>query len=416
MICLRWELKPSVFLHTVLAILLVHDHVALGQLRQPDSVLRKSPPTGTTVSPNLRPRSDASRVQLAAKSSARLSPSDDAAREAAYQQLSEEAESLYRFTRLMRRVVELATPTVVHIESQHVEKGDFGGNRNVEEAGSGVIVKMSGRFHVVTNRHVVKGAKLADIRLQLSDGRTLTPERVTEDPGTDIAVVTVAENNLIAARLGNSNEIEIGDIVLAMGSPFGLSHSVTFGIVSAKGRRDLELGRDVDYQDFLQTDAAINPGNSGGPLLDLRGGIIGLNTAIASNSGGNEGIGFAIPINIVTLVVEQLIRDGHVAHAYLGVTLDNTFDADAAAQLGVGGQHGALVKSVTPGSPAELARLRARDVILYFNGIPVESDVHLVNLVGLTAPDNPVTLEVLRGVEKLSISITLQDRRDFEQN
>ncbi|MDA0659776.1 MAG: trypsin-like peptidase domain-containing protein [Planctomycetota bacterium] len=415
MICLPWKLKPSVILPTVLAAFLAYDHVVYGQLRQPESALRKSAPTRTTVSPGPRTRADGGRIQLAARSSARLTPSDDAAREAAYQQLSKEAETLQQFTRVMRRVVELSTPTVVHIESQHVEKGDFGGSRKVEEAGSGIIVRMSGQFHVVTNRHVVKGAQLTDIRLQLSDGRTLTPERVTEDPGTDIAVVTVAESNLIAARLGNSNDVGIGDIVLAMGSPFGLSHSVTFGIVSAKGRRDLELGREVDYQDFLQTDAAINPGNSGGPLLDLRGEVIGLNTAIASNSGGNEGIGFAIPINIVTLIVEQLIRDGHVAHAYLGVTLDNSFDADAAAQLGVAGQHGALVKSVTPGSPAELARLRTRDLILSFNGTPIESDVHLVNLVGLTAPDHPVTLEILRGVEKLNISITLQDRREFEQ-
>jgi len=383
------------------------------KLRQPESVDRRgNAETAADGGPSQPLQLTAEAIARSSTPRGSVSPADT--RDAEYQQLAEEAESLQRLTRVLSRVVELSTPSVVHIESQHTEPGNYGRQQEVEEAGSGIIVEMSGQYHVITNRHVVAGAQLSDIRLQLSDGRTLRPVHVAEDPGTDVAVVTVAEGNLVPARLGDSRQIEIGDIVLAMGSPFGLSHSVTFGIVSAKGRRDLELGREVEYKDFIQTDAAINPGNSGGPLLDIRGGVIGLNTAIASSSGGNEGIGFAIPINIVAMIAEQLIRDGQVAHAYLGVTLDQSFDADAASEFGVGELRGALVKSVTPGSPAELARLRARDVILQFDGNPVESDSHLVNLVGLTAPGRPVTLEVLRGTERLTISITLQDRREFE--
>src|SRR6185503_4020578 len=148
--------------------------------------------------------------------------------------------------------------------------------------------------------------------------------------------MSVAAPGLVPARLGDSGKLEIGDFVLAVGSPFGLSHSVTYGIISAMGRRDLELGDDgVPYQDFLQTDAAINPGNSGGPLLNLRGEVIGINTAIASNSGGNEGIGFTIPINMTMYVARQLIDRGSVAHAYLGVRLDMNFGPEAAAKLGL---------------------------------------------------------------------------------
>ena len=160
-------------------------------------------------------------------------------------------------------------------------------------------------MYVLTNRHVVKYANPKDIKIRLSDGRLIHPKKIWEDRKTDVAVMKVQAPQLVPARLGKSDKVEIGDFVLAIGSPFGLRQSVTYGIVSAKGRHDLDLGEgDVEYQNFIQTDAAINPGNSGGPLVNLRGEVVGMNTAIASSSGGNEGIGFSIPIRNVLHIAE----------------------------------------------------------------------------------------------------------------
>ena len=182
-------------------------------------------------------------------------------------------------------------------------------------------MEYGGKNYVLTNRHVIKHATLDNIHIRLASGQEVFPIRVWADLETDVAVMAVDSPNVVPARLGDSGNVEIGDFVLAVGSPFGLSHSVTYGIISAKGRRDLQLGVEgVRYQDFFQTDAAINPGNSGGPLLNLRGEVIGINTAIASSSGGNEGIGFTIPINIAMFVAKQLIDQGSVVRAMLGVT------------------------------------------------------------------------------------------------
>ncbi|MEO8270023.1 MAG: trypsin-like peptidase domain-containing protein, partial [Aureliella sp.] len=195
----------------------------------------------------------------------------------------------------------------------------------------------------------------------------------------------------------NSDAMEIGDYVLAVGSPFGLSHSVTYGILSAKGRRNLELGsKEIEIQDFFQTDAAINPGNSGGPLLNMRGEIIGINTAIASNSGGNEGIGFSIPINMAVVVAEQLVLRGKLVRSHLGVVLDNVFDASTARRLGLNAPIGALVKSILPESPAAQAGVQVGDVIVEFDGIRVENDGHLVKTVGLTPVGRSVEMVIYR--------------------
>ena len=230
-----------------------------------------------------------------------------------------------------------------------------------------------------------------------------------------MGVIQVQQADLVTARIGDSDSIEIGDFVLAVGSPFGLSHSVSYGIISAKGRRDLELGsEDVRLQDFLQTDAAINPGNSGGPLMNLRGEVIGINTAIASNSGGNEGVSFAIPIRLVMFVTRQLIAQGEVKHAYLGVQLDNEFDLAKASKLGLNRVRGALVKGITPRSPAFFANLQVNDLIAKYNGIAVEDDDHLVNLVSLTPINQTVTLEVLRKAQPISLSVKVGNRRHFE--
>ena len=205
--------------------------------------------------------------------------------------------------------------------------------------------------------------------------------------------------------------MRIGDTVLAIGSPFGLSHSVTLGIVSAKGRRDLDLGDgNVKFQDFIQTDAAINPGNSGGPLVNLRGEVVGLNTAIASNSGGSEGIGFAIPIPMVMFVARQLVEHGSVPRAYLGVA----FDREEADRLGMVRPVGTRVEAVTRGSPADLAGIRPDDVILEFDGRPVEDDDHLMSIVGMTPLDSVVQLILFRDRERMTVRIKVASRRDFE--
>jgi serine protease Do len=204
--------------------------------------------------------------------------------------------------------------------------------------------------------------------------------------------------------------------VLAVGSPFGLSHSVTLGIVSAKGRRDLELGEEaVRFQDFIQTDAAINPGNSGGPLVNLRGEVVGLNTAIASNSGGSEGIGFAIPISMVMFVARQLVDSGTVSRAYLGVSLDRVFTQRTAQRLGMVRAVGARVSGVTKGSPADVAGIVPDDVILEFDGLPIEDDDHLVSLVSMTPTNRTVTLSVFRNRERISLEMPVASREQFEK-
>lgn len=333
-------------------------------------------------------------------------------RERLYQEILAEVASLERQGNLLKRVVRFVKPTVVHIEAARPE-----GSRNsdTEEAGSGVIVAINEQFYVITNRHVIKDSTPKGIKIRLADGRLLYPQKVYSDRGTDIAVMAIKADRLIPARIGDSDEIDIGDFVLAVGSPFGLSHSVTYGIISAKGRRDLQLGDDgVRFQDFMQTDAAINPGNSGGPLLNLRGEVIGINTAIASSSGGNEGIGFTIPIDMVMNVAEQLINRGSVVRAFLGVHLDSRFSPEQAAKLGLPRVEGARVSGITPGSPAELAKFQVGDVILQYEGKRIEDDGHLVNLVSRTPIEKEVSVLIFRESKPISLRVKVGDRGRFE--
>ncbi len=332
-------------------------------------------------------------------------------RDQLYQQLYRDVEALERHGNVLKTVVKLVGPTVVHIEAQRTEGGRvYGRERRVEEAGSGVLIDLGGKTYVLTNRHVIRDAAMKDVNISLADGRVLHPEKVWADRDTDVAVMNVDAPNLVPARIGDSTKVEIGDFVLAVGSPFGLSQSVTYGIISAKGRRDLELGEGtVRYQDFLQTDAAINPGNSGGPLISLRGEVIGINTAIASNSGGNEGIGFSIPIAMAVGVAKQLITNGAVVRAFLGVTLDSKFSADLAEKLGLPRRTGAHVIRVTPGSPAEKAQLQVGDVILNFKGVPIDDDSHLVNVISLTEVGSEVPVVVFRRGQVLSVRTTVGD-------
>lgn len=351
-------------------------------------------------------------------------PADDPARgslrDALFDELADDAERFQEQYGIVKRVVRLVRPTIVHIESYSNTSNNLQSN-TLDEAGSGVIININGGFYVLTNRHVVDTASLSNVKIRTDEGVNLPAVRMWSDSGTDVAVIKIKGDGLMAARLGNSQEVDIGDFVLAVGSPFGLSHSVSYGIISAKGRWDLALGEgSVRFQDFLQTDAAINPGNSGGPLLSLRGEVIGINTAIASNSGGNEGIGFSIPINLAINVADQLIRNGAVSTAYLGVKLDDSFDIRLAANpnladgFGLKYSKGAFVKAVTPGSPAARARFEVGDIVTLFNGVRVEDDDHLVNLVSLTPVNEIVSVHIVRAQKEYLVHVRVGRRSDFE--
>ncbi len=315
---------------------------------------------------------------------------------------------------LVKKVTQFVSPSVVHIEAVKIEQRNRS-SRRVEEAGAGVLIQHEGQRYVITNRHVIVGASNANILLQLSDGRFFHPVKAMLDPGTDIAVLAVEGEDLVPCKIGDSDQCEIGDYVVAFGSPFGLNHSVSHGIISAKGRRDLQLGSEgVRYQDFIQTDAAINPGNSGGPLTNLRGEVIGINTAIASNSGANEGIGFTIPINMAQQIAIQLIENGRVDRAFLGVQLDSNFSHRDASRLGLNHVYGARVSGVTKGSPAQKALLATGDVILRFNGKLVENDSHLVQQVSLTPIGVEVPILIYRGGKNRTLQVKVTDRRLFD--
>jgi len=337
-------------------------------------------------------------------------------RDALYSSLKSEVAELERHLNILKTVVKLVSPTVVHIKAEKVERSPSRrtSRDKIEEAGSGVVIELKGNHYVLTNRHVIKDARIQDITIGLADGREIHPTKVWGDADTDVALLAVNAPKLVAARLGDSSTVEIGEFVLAVGSPFGLSHSVTYGIISAKGRRDLELGDDVELQDFLQTDAAINPGNSGGPLINLRGEVIGINTAIASNSGGNEGIGFSIPIKGAAHIARQFIERGRVVRAYLGVKLDTRFSTTMAVKLGLSRKQGAHVTGLTPHGPAELAELHIGDVVLRFNATRVDNDTHLIYLVSHTEVGTEVPIEVFRDGQVLHLTVKVGNKGDFE--
>jgi len=348
-------------------------------------------------------------------SSLRLSPEASAVSAEAVQPYSS-PDPLIQSGHHISRISSVAMPAAVHIQATRREAD----GRRVEETGSGVFVrskKVKGLF-VVTNNHVVRGAELNTIDLKTHDGRDLHPIRVYRDVETDIAVLQVNDFATSIGTWGDSDQVMIGNFVLAVGSPFGLSQSVTMGIVSAKGRRDLTLTEDrsVTNQDFIQTDAAINPGNSGGPLIDMYGRVVGINTAIASNSGGNEGIGFSIPSNLASHVFEELISYGRVRRAYLGVELDNSFDKEGARRLGMDRLYGARVTKVYRSrqpTPASVAGVRPDDVIVSFNGVPVMDENHLINLVSLADISHPVKIEVFRSGRRQALELKLADRESY---
>jgi serine protease Do len=266
--------------------------------------------------------------------------------------------------------------------------------------GSGVVVRADGI--ILTNRHVVEGA--TQVEVGLTDGRKLVGRVLGVDEPTDIAVVKVAARDLPVVRIGDSSALQIGDFTLAIGSPFGLGQSVTFGIVSAVGRSGMGL---ADYEDFIQTDAAINPGNSGGALLDTQGRLIGINTAIlAHGAGGNQGVGFAVPVNLAVSVMRQLIAQGHVVRGYLGVGIQD-LTPELAAGLGAPRPGGALVGDVEPGGPAGRAGLQRGDVVVSLDGQPV-TDSHTLRVrIASMAPGTVARLGVQRDRRPLELSVSL---------
>ena len=266
--------------------------------------------------------------------------------------------------------------------------------------GSGVIVGADG--YILTNHHVVAGAD--DIRVDLSDGRTLKATVVGSDAPSDLALLRVSATNLHPLALGDSDRVQVGDVVLAVGNPLGVGQTVTMGIISAKGR-STGVG-EGGYEDFLQTDAPINQGNSGGALVNAQGELVGINSQILSPSGGNIGIGFAIPVNMARHVMDSLRKDGHVRRARLGVTIQ-PFTADLAESLGLKQAEGAIVSSVAPGSPAERAGVKRGDVITAFNGQPVRDTNTLRNRVADTTPGARGTLTIVRDGAERRLTVEL---------
>ena len=339
-------------------------------------------------------------------------------RDQAYTNLAKEAESMIRQHSLLKKIVKAAGPGIAHIEAKKRPKqsGQVSSKRRpvvIEEAGSGVVIQYRGKFYVITNFHVIEDAAAADIQVEIG-GKLFMPNRLVHDRETDLSVLELTSKQLNSSRLGNSDKIEIGDFVVAIGSPFGLSHSVSYGIISANHRHDLDLGpQGVRYQDFFQTDAAINPGNSGGPLINLKGEVIGINTAIASNSGGSDGIGFSIPINMAMRVVGDLIDYGRVRRGFLGVSLDSRYNYTKASSLGLNVAYGALVTSVTPESPASNSQLQAGDVILEYDGKQVHNDSQLVTKVSLTKVNTSVPVKIFRSGRYHTVNVIIRDRKGF---
>jgi serine protease Do len=332
------------------------------------------------------------------------------------------------FDRNFVEVAKAVTPSVVNISTTRISRLPEGHNfgpfddpffrrffgdelfrrfeapkdRRERSLGSGVIADSSG--HIITNNHVV--AKADEIRVLLSDKRELKAKVVGTDPKTDIAVIKVDAKDLPILPWADSDKLQVGEYVLAIGNPFGLNQTVTMGIVSAVGRANVGI---AEYEDFIQTDAAINPGNSGGALVNARGELIGINTAIFSQSGGYMGIGFAVPSNMVRSVMEQLVKGGKVVRGYLGVSIQE-LTQELAKQFGTADIKGVLVSDVLADSPAKRAKLERGDVIIEFDGHAVENPTQFRNLVAATPIGKKVRIKLLRDGKSRELDVTIAEQ------
>lgn len=272
--------------------------------------------------------------------------------------------------------------------------------RQTRSLGSGVVVDAE-QGHILTNHHVI--ARADQITVTFADGRELAATLVGSDPETDVAVIRVEADDLHSLPMADSDALKVGDFVVAIGNPFGLGQTVTSGIVSALGRSGLNLGT---YQDFIQTDASINPGNSGGALVNLRGELVGINTAILTPAGGNVGIGFAIPMNMARAIMSQIVEHGEVSRGQLGISIQD-LSPKLAEAFGLERQSGVVITQVLSGSPAERAGLTSGDVVVGLNGQPVRSAMELRNAIGLLRVGETVELEIIRDGRRQTVEATI---------
>ena len=333
--------------------------------------------------------------------------------------------SLQEFSETFAAIAEKVKPSVVLIRSKRVARQAqqrfwnpweefFGGGpqrdsvpRPFRGLGSGVIVSQDG--YILTNNHVVEGAD--ELTIQLSDEREVEAEIVGLDPRTDLAVIKVDFNDLSVLPFGDSDKLRVGEWVMAVGNPFGYNHTVTAGIVSAKGRSRVLPQDQNAYENFIQTDAAINPGNSGGALVDLDGNLMGINTAIATRTGGYQGIGFAIPANMARKIMTRLVEDGRVTRGYLGVRISN-LDEVVAESMGIENTAGVLIEGITEDGPAKDSDLQREDVVVALNGKEVEDTDDLRNRIADMAPGTEVELDVIRDGGPRTIAIQLGELPD----
>ncbi len=319
------------------------------------------------------------------------------------------------------RAVELSTPSVVNVHTARLVQdspsvllsepfwqrffGDSPGlhrERIESSLGSGVIVSADG--HILTSNHVIEGAD--EIRVALYDGRVISADIVGIDPETDLALLRIAEQNLPVIRFGRSDRLKVGDVALAIGNPVGLGQSVSQGIVSATGRSQLGI---TIFENFIQTDAAINVGNSGGALVDTRGRLIGINTAMLSGENGGAGIGFAIPVNLARGVMEQIIEHGRVIRGYLGIA-PQTLSPELAESFGLDGPAGVVVTNVQPGSPAAQVGIRPGDILTHINGRRVMDDHDLLNKVASLQPGEVAEIYLIRDDRTLTVEAMIAER------
>jgi len=303
-------------------------------------------------------------------------------------------------SRVFEKVAETISPSLVTIQSKQevlVRRRNGVRPRDINLGlGSGLIISDNG--YIVTNAHVIEQAD--EIAVSLSNGETINAEIIGTDPKTDIALIKIEQKDLVAANLGDSDQVRVGQFVIAAGNPFGLSASITSGIVSAKGRSNVGI---ADYEDFIQTDASINQGNSGGPLVNLDAEVIGINTAMLGRN-GNIGIGFAIPINLVKDIVSDLIDDGEVTRGFLGVRI-NEVTQEYASQMNV--EFGIFVSNVNEDSPAMLSGIKAGDIITHLNGNPaIELGKFRLEIAGFR-PSEEVVLTIVRGDQTIEITVKL---------